>query len=272
MVELSIVLVILGLLVGGILAGRALIESATYRATLADIDKVKTASLAFRDKYMNLPGDMPNATAFFTASTQPDKVTNGDGSGAISIMTGAYTAGDPAIGWGYSNLPSFYVEYTGVFDHLSAAGLYAIPQYDEETRFNGPEVRFRSRGGVSDIYGNATTRTCMSIGFIKGYSYLSSGHKITLGALGCNWGLLGAGWTAGVNPWEAWLLDRKIDDGLPFSGAMIAMSPNYFYSNNVATYCAVSSTNEYRQENNILLGAGGVERLRACALYINAGF
>lgn len=61
LVELSIVLVILGLLTGGILTGQSLIESATMRRQLADIATLQSATLSFRDKYMAIPGDMPIA-------------------------------------------------------------------------------------------------------------------------------------------------------------------------------------------------------------------
>lgn len=67
LVELSVVLVILGLLVGGILAGQSLIHAAELRSINANAQKFITATHAFRDKYMALPGDMPNATAFWGA-------------------------------------------------------------------------------------------------------------------------------------------------------------------------------------------------------------
>ena len=51
LVELSIVLVILGLLVGGVLSGQSLIRASELRKYTTSADKYKTAILSFRDKY-----------------------------------------------------------------------------------------------------------------------------------------------------------------------------------------------------------------------------
>lgn len=70
LIELSIVLVIIGLLVGGILVGRDLIKSSEIRAQISQIEEFKTAVNTFRVKYGYLPGDMPPSQAsqlgFFT--------------------------------------------------------------------------------------------------------------------------------------------------------------------------------------------------------------
>lgn len=58
LVELSIVLVIVGLLAAGILVGRDLIFAAGLRAQIAQIEQYRTASAAFRLKYNALPGDI----------------------------------------------------------------------------------------------------------------------------------------------------------------------------------------------------------------------
>lgn len=65
LVELSIVLVILGLLTGGILAGQSLIRASELRAVVTEYERYIAASHTFRDKYMAIPGDMANATRFW---------------------------------------------------------------------------------------------------------------------------------------------------------------------------------------------------------------
>ena len=60
LVELSIVLVIIGLIIGGVLVGRDLITAATVRAQIAQIEKYQTAVNTFRGKYGYLPGDIPD--------------------------------------------------------------------------------------------------------------------------------------------------------------------------------------------------------------------
>ncbi len=96
LVELSIVLVILGLLVGGILAGQSLIRASELRTVSADVSRYNQAMLAFKDKYFALAGDITNATAFWgTAASCPGTYTtpssdnttcNGDGNGQVTSI------------------------------------------------------------------------------------------------------------------------------------------------------------------------------------------
>lgn len=78
LVELSIVLVILGLLTGGILAGRSLIRASELRSVGTQADQYRTAIFAFRDKYFYLPGDLNNAQSFWGTVT-----SNGNGDGTV---------------------------------------------------------------------------------------------------------------------------------------------------------------------------------------------
>ena len=100
LVELSIVLVVLGLMVGGILAGKSLIRASQLRGVIAERESIVVATKAFRDKYFGLPGDITNATQFWGAQTVPgppwtcasgnmvDKLTcDGDGDGMVEDNT-----------------------------------------------------------------------------------------------------------------------------------------------------------------------------------------
>lgn len=87
LVELSIVLVILGLLTGGILTGQSLIRAAELRSITSEQQRLLTAVQTFRDKYFALPGDMPNATRFWGRhSTDGWCVTNS--AAAVNAATG----------------------------------------------------------------------------------------------------------------------------------------------------------------------------------------
>jgi prepilin-type N-terminal cleavage/methylation domain-containing protein len=66
LVELSIVLVILGLLAGGVISGQSLIRAAELQSISTDYARYMTAALTFQDKYFTIPGDMPNATKFWS--------------------------------------------------------------------------------------------------------------------------------------------------------------------------------------------------------------
>jgi prepilin-type N-terminal cleavage/methylation domain-containing protein len=61
LIELSIVLVIIGLIAGGILAGSELIHASKVRATVKRFTEIDTAVNTYRTKYACLPGDCVNA-------------------------------------------------------------------------------------------------------------------------------------------------------------------------------------------------------------------
>lgn len=82
LVELSIVLVILGLLVGGVLAGKDLIRSAAVKSQISQFSEVAIAARAFKDKYFALPGDLAEPTATQAGFTPRGPFAGqGDGNG-----------------------------------------------------------------------------------------------------------------------------------------------------------------------------------------------
>jgi len=58
LVELAIVLVIVGLLIGGILKGQQMLQNSRVTATVAQINGFEAATTSFRDAYGELPGDL----------------------------------------------------------------------------------------------------------------------------------------------------------------------------------------------------------------------
>lgn len=63
LIEIAIVLVIIGLLLGGVLKGQELIQSARVRNLISQQDGVKAAYFGFLDRYRALPGDYSQAQA-----------------------------------------------------------------------------------------------------------------------------------------------------------------------------------------------------------------
>jgi len=84
LIEIAIVLVIVGLLIGGVLKGQSMIQNAKVKRLANDIQGIQTAINAFQDRYQMLPGDENNATI------PPGDTTNGNRNGYI-------TAGENAI-------------------------------------------------------------------------------------------------------------------------------------------------------------------------------
>lgn len=119
LVELSLVLVIIGLIVGGVLVGRDLIEAGKIRAQISQISDIETQINTFRVKYDCLPGDCPTATSALGATVGGNTIVNGDGNGVIHSTTGAGTTYPE----GECLLPSVQEEITQLFVQITAAGL-----------------------------------------------------------------------------------------------------------------------------------------------------
>lgn len=85
LIEIAIVLVIIGLLLGGVLKGQELITSARVRNLIQQQDGVKAAYFGFLDRYRALPGDYTAATTNINgvSSTSPCGSGNGNGNGQI---------------------------------------------------------------------------------------------------------------------------------------------------------------------------------------------
>jgi prepilin-type N-terminal cleavage/methylation domain-containing protein len=63
LVELSIVLVIIGLLIGGVLKGQSMIENAKVKRVMSDVDSLVSATYSYQDKFNALPGDDASTVA-----------------------------------------------------------------------------------------------------------------------------------------------------------------------------------------------------------------
>lgn len=84
LIEIAIVLVIIGLLLGGVLKGQELITSARVRNLISQQDGVKAAYFGFLDRYRALPGDYLTASTTITGVGASCGTGNGDGNGQIT--------------------------------------------------------------------------------------------------------------------------------------------------------------------------------------------
>ncbi|MDD5030542.1 MAG: type II secretion system protein [Rhodoferax sp.] len=96
LVEIAIVLVIVGLILGGILSSQSLIGSMKAKDVVAIVDDLRTASVYFKQRYNYLPGDWPytaNQIPAITAAGTGGTIGNGSIEGAITAATGQAAAG-----------------------------------------------------------------------------------------------------------------------------------------------------------------------------------
>jgi prepilin-type N-terminal cleavage/methylation domain-containing protein len=251
LIELAIVLVILGLLVGGIMTGQSLIRAAELRSVTSEFNGFVAATQTFRDKYFALPGDMTNATAFWGAAhatLATCKTTAG---------TGTQTCNGNGDGFiGFSPTFSEWYETYLFWEHLANAGL-----------IEGAYTGIISGGGSFHVtIGTNIPRsrisnagwTLQSAGIAAGWwSTLNRDHMFQLGAPTSS----GSSdvWNNGVilKPDDAWNIDTKIDDGKPGTGTVMN-----FPANSTCTTTDVAATAAYNLTNNSVV----------CAPMFKAGF
>lgn len=211
LVELSIVLVILGLLTGGILGGQSLIKAAELRAVTTELDAFQTATNTFRQKYFALPGDMRNAHRFWdllpgateagscpTVGSQDARTCNGDGDGVVRFFGGGGA------------------ESRHVWKHLANAGLI-------NGNFSGEYLATQVPGqsGPASKYNNAM------------WAWGGSYWMYNTGQIEENPLIIGKPGYPGIDTTvdspifsgpDAWNIDTKIDDGKPEDGKVQGFS------------------------------------------------
>lgn len=214
LLEFAISVTVISLIIAGILTGQTMIKSARLQSVMADIDAFTKGAQTFRDKYNYLPGDFPNAQTFWGSltgcplvaySTVPKQATcNGNGNGNI---------GDHWLG------TTNYELFT-VWQHLSNAGLIkgtfsgmstASSFFDGKPGINVPASVFEP-GGYMLMYVQP-----QSFAADPDYFDADYGHMIAFGANPSN----DITNRALITTDEAYLIDTKIDDGLPATGGVL---------------------------------------------------
>jgi prepilin-type N-terminal cleavage/methylation domain-containing protein len=94
LIEIAIVLVIIGLLLGGVLKGQELINSAKVKNLATDFKNIPVYIYGYQGKYKALPGDDPNVVTHLGASATPCTPTAGSCVPGNGIIDGAWNATD----------------------------------------------------------------------------------------------------------------------------------------------------------------------------------
>ncbi len=182
LLELSIVLVIIGLIIGGITVGADMIRSAELSSVASDFTKYRTSINTFRLKYNALPGDMKNATAYW-----PTAAGNGNGNRAFDDM-------ERMKAWNHLGLSGIV---PGSYAGTRGYNVDLVLGVDmPESRVSGAGFGLRSGPG----YGN-TQRSYIEFGVPRDGGL----HQLSAAAL---------------SPPDAHAIDVKIDDGIANKGKM----------------------------------------------------
>ena len=185
LIGIAIVLVIIGLLLGGVLKGQELINTARVRALNNTVDGITAAWFSFQDRYRAFPGDYIAARSAVNLPGAPD---GGDGNGRVGV-TGAAT--DAPLERGL------------VWVHLEAAG-YITGGYTDDTAVVA----------AGNEYG-CTVIICPDNGFGSGLN-LAHGNEVRTGVANAHELITGQGVPVQVLA----ELDRKVDDGAADTGLM----------------------------------------------------
>lgn len=95
LIEIAIVLVIIGLLLGGVLKGQELINSARVKSYISDFRNIQAALYGYQDRFRAVPGDDQNAEANVNAAAGHHG--NGDGRIDGTWNAVAYVAGEESF-------------------------------------------------------------------------------------------------------------------------------------------------------------------------------
>ncbi len=188
LVELSIVLVIIGLLIGGILVAQSMIRTAKIQMLIRQMAQFDASVENFQTKYGALPGDTSLMGCINTASTTCNN-------GIIEV---------PSVG----SFP-FQSEVANFWSNLSASGLI---------NENGDNYSSVMVGAYPAIGTNIPkAKLCSKCGII-GYGVLANPNYFALADFNSSTA------ARGFIPLDAYTIDLKIDDGVSSSGQFFAFS------------------------------------------------
>jgi prepilin-type N-terminal cleavage/methylation domain-containing protein len=203
LVELSIVIVVIGLIIGAVTAGVSLVKQARVRSVITDSRQYTVAYTAFRLKYDKFPGDMNNATTYFGGATV---TTNGNGDRMIENCCTDLdvVAGDPA-GYDWST------ENSRAWQHLYLSGV--LPTAYVGSFLGGTNVDYPKSSYASKNYWSFINNLLDSAGNYYKHNQLGVG-PYTVDPFGRIF--------TSILPVDAFAIDTKLDDGLPRRGHVLS--------------------------------------------------
>jgi len=196
LIEIAIVLVIIGLLLGGVLKGQELINSAKVKNLATDFKNIPVFIYGYQDKYKALPGDDKDVDAHLGATlcTPTCVATTG-------------THGNGVIEGNWNDKVATDSEAFRFWQHVRLAGLAPGPTSTADASY------IPQNASGSDIGIQAGTAPAATTAPVKDVN----GNAIRGSYVICSAGILGK---------FAKQLDSTLDDGNTETGSMLA-TPNY---------------------------------------------
>lgn len=182
LIELSIVIVIIGLIVAAVVAGQEMVKQVKLRQVITDVGAYKIAINTFKLQYNGMPGDITNATNFFSGTA------NGDGNGIIGDRFQTYSATHEEFYKAWQQM-SLAEVINGSFDGSSNSGTVTVGVHVPASSL--------SNGGFNFLGLNTFLKNAL----LLGSPYLAEN---------VHGPILSGGDTATI--------DEKMDDGMPDTG------------------------------------------------------
>jgi prepilin-type N-terminal cleavage/methylation domain-containing protein len=225
LIELSVVLVIIGLIVGSVLVGRDLISAAEVRAEISQIEKYRAAVNTFRLKFGYLPGDIPDPTASafgFMYGSSRGAPGNGDGNGVLQGCNNPGSADGIGVEQGCGETAMFWEDLSTarLIDGSFSTATLTFPGADvtgAALNLYLPQARM-GQGNYIVVYSGITPSGNDGINYycLSAVTAISADNPYSPD-LRAN---------PGITVSQAYSIDVKMDDGLPETGSVTAKMTN----------------------------------------------
>lgn len=212
-IELSIVVAIIALVIGGIWVGQSMIRRSELQSIIADAKRYTVITKQFRDKYKYLPGDMPDAENYW--GTDPDGCPDAGGDTDLRTET---CNGDGNGQVGNEDVTAFYERFR-YWQHLADAGFIDKMFSGGPGPVSSTDVLVGINVPLSQVNGVGFLARYIPNGFAGSAHFFAGDYK--------HFFLIGRQSPAGgvnnypfMTPAEAAAIDGKEDDGQPGKGGV----------------------------------------------------
>ncbi len=219
LVELSIVLIIIGLLFVGVSSGGKLIQAAKLNKIMSEVSSIDSSFLAFFQAYDSYPGDFNDAQSFWGNTG----IANGDGDGKVEITSTA-TSSDP-LGDEVSNV--LIHMQSGEFIDGNYSAQIDQSRYAYKTELNAHLLISNQKDS------SATALTGFQSPTINDKNVIIVAKDISNSRSTDDPGVN----SAFLTPREAYTIDKKYDDSLPKSGRITFRDETSATGNVTASTC-----------------------------------
>jgi len=269
LVEMAVVLLLISLLVGGTITAKNVIRSAELKSVHEEVGALRQVVRTFKDRYESYPGDMFNATKFWTAQN-PAHATC-----IVTPSTSVATCNGDGNGWiTTAGVGTTYYEANRFWQHLSNAGL--LPG-----KFTGEDVALDAFANcnLSNHCGAAKYKGGMyyAASIFRNFTYFRSptaaldmyggedkGNAVVFFGSQSDTATVGGAYVGKpiISTSDALNLDQKLDDGKPNTGFIQSFRP-LVSASYLANSCA--TTDATNPKYNI-----GDDKALCALIFINA--